>query len=45
MTYKEYSKLSDELSKLMLLKNSNKLTPKIEIRLKELVKLMLPHAF
>ena len=45
MTYKEYSKLSNELSKLMFLKNSNKSTSKIEKRLKELVKLMMPHAF
>ena len=45
MTYKEYSKLSNELSQLMLLKNNNKSTPKIEMRLKELVKLMMPHAF
>ena len=45
MTYKEYSKLSNELSKLMFLKNSNKSTPKIEKRLKELVKLMTPFAW
>ena len=45
MEYSEYAKLSKELSKLMLLKNNNKSTPKIESRLKELVNLMLPHAF
>lgn len=45
MTYQEYTKLSKQLSKLMLLKNTNKSTPKIEKRLKELVKLMTPHAF
>ena len=45
MTYQEYTKLSKELSELMLLKNNNKSTPKIESRLKELVELMMPHAF
>jgi len=45
MNYQEYAKLSKELSELMLLKNNNKSTPKIESRLKELVELMMPHAF
>ncbi len=45
MNYQDYAKLSKELSKLMLLKNNNKSTPKIESRLNELVKLMMPHAF
>ena len=45
MNYQEYSKLSKELSELMLLKNNNESTPKIESRLKELVALMMPFAF
>tara|TARA_Y100000401_G_C8292033_1_gene209245 strand:- start:111 stop:248 length:138 start_codon:yes stop_codon:yes gene_type:complete len=45
MTYKEYTKLSKELSALNEYKHKNGTNLKIEKRLKELVKLMMPHAF
>jgi len=45
MDYKTYCKLSKELSELVELKHQNKSNPKIEKRIKELVKLLMPHAF
>ena len=45
MSYKEYSKLSKELSGLIQYKHQNTTNLIIEKRLKELVKLLTPFAF
>jgi len=45
MTYQQYSKLSKELSALNEYKHKNGTNPKIEKRLKEIVKLLKPFAF
>ena len=45
MTYKQYSKLSKELSALNEYKHKNGTNPKLEKRLEEIVKLIMPYAF
>ncbi len=45
MSYKEYTKLSKELSALNLYKHKNGTNPKLEKRLKQIVKLIMPYAF
>jgi hypothetical protein len=45
MSYKEYSKLSKELSALNEYKHKNGTNPKIEKRLEQIVKLIMPYAF
>jgi|8_EtaG_2_1085327.scaffolds.fasta_scaffold01734_8 hypothetical protein len=45
MSYKEYTKLSKELSALNSYKHKNGTNPKLEKRLKQIVKLIMPYAF
>tara|TARA_B100000767_G_C19386102_1_gene377954 strand:- start:151 stop:288 length:138 start_codon:yes stop_codon:yes gene_type:complete len=45
MEYQEYSKLSNELSILNEYKHKNGTNPKIEKRLKQIVKQIMPFAF